>query len=46
MPDNRPPYFHNGARDFERTVDRPPFVTPKDGANERRFDNDDTYDKS
>ena len=45
-PDFHEPFFHNSAMDFAKSLERPPFVTEKDGANERRFELDDTYDKS
>lgn len=45
-PDFHEPYFHNSSICFEKSLDRAPFVQRGDGANERRFELDDTFDKS
>jgi hypothetical protein len=39
-------FSHNGAANFKRTKERPPFVDHKKGPNDQRFGLFDNYDKS
>ena len=45
-PDFHEPFFHNSAIDFAKSLDRRPFVSEKEGANERRFEFEEAFDRS
>ena len=42
----REPFEHNNSINFDNTLPRPAFIAERSGANEKRFDQDDNFDKS